>query len=173
MTNFLDRFGLRRRAAPRIRALWLIDVQVPGKDSFTGFFTRDISAAGLFLEGAKPNAFSEMAKVKGGITIRIRLPVPLGIVPAQAEVKWEREEDGKALSGWAFTSITRDGRKSIEDYVEAHPEDLLKPPEVAPRCGATSVGPASRPGTDRNPQRQGRRVSQARRRNESSEWQIL
>ncbi len=90
MTNFLDRFGLRRRAAPRIRARWLIDVQVPGKDSFTGFFTRDASAAGLFLEGAKPNAFSEMAKVRGGITIRIRLPVPLGIVEAQAEVKWER-----------------------------------------------------------------------------------
>ena len=129
MTNFLDRFGLRRRGAPRIRGSWLIDVQVPGKDSFTGFFTRDISAAGLFLEGTKPNAFSEMAKAKGGITIRIRLPVPLGIVQAQAEVKWEREEDGKALSGWAFTSIGRDGRKSIEDYIEAHPEDLLKPPE--------------------------------------------
>ena len=98
MTNFLDRFGLRRRGAPRIRGSWLIDVQVPGKDSFTGFFTRDISAAGLFLEGTKPNAFSEMAKAKGGITIRIRLPVPLGIAQAQAEVIWEREEDGKALA---------------------------------------------------------------------------
>ena len=129
MANFLDRFGLRRRAAPRIVARWLIDVQVPGKDSFTGFFTRDVSAAGLLLEGTKPNAFRELAKARGGITIRIRLPVPLGIVEAQAEVKWERDgDDGKALSGWTFTNMSRDGRKSIEDYVAAHPEDLLHQP---------------------------------------------
>ena len=129
MKNVLDLFGLRRRAVVRIKASWLIDVRVPGKDSFTGFFTRDISAGGLLLEGTKPAAFSEIARAKGGINIRIRLPVPLGIVDAEAEVKWEREEEGKALSGWTFTSIGREGRKVIEDYIQAHPEDLLKQPD--------------------------------------------
>jgi hypothetical protein len=129
MRNFLDRLGLRRRGAPRIAASWLIDVRVPGKDSYTGFFTRDISAGGLLLEGTKPDAFRKMAQEQGGINIRIRLPVPLGIVDAEAEVKWEREEEGRALSGWAFTSMGRDGRKVIEDFIDAHPEDLLKQPD--------------------------------------------
>ncbi len=127
MTSFLDRFGLFRRAAPRITARWLIDVQVPGKNSYTGFFTRDISAAGLLLEGTKPDAFDEMTKAKGKISIRIRLPVPLRVVDAQATVEWEREEEGKALSGWTFVTMGRDGKKLIEDYVEAHPNDLVKP----------------------------------------------
>ena len=105
MTSFLDRFGLKRRTAPRIGVRWLIDVQIPGKDSYTGFFTRDISASGVLLEGNKPDAFGEITKTKGAVRIRIRLPVPLGVVDAQAEVKWEREEDGKALSGWEFAGM--------------------------------------------------------------------
>jgi len=60
--------------------------------------------------------------------MRIRLPTPHGTVEFEAELSWEREEEGRIFTGWTFTRIRREARKAITDYIEAHPEEVLPDP---------------------------------------------
>ena len=129
MSSFLDRLGLHRRQEPRVAVDWLIDVQVRGTDHYVGFQALDVSRSGMRLEALDPDSLERVRSPKG-IPMRLRLPPPYGAIEFEAQLKWEREEDGKLLRGWGFTRISRQARKAISDYIEAHPEDVLEsPPE--------------------------------------------
>ena len=128
MDSFLDRLGLKRRQAPRIAVQRLVDVQVAGTDYFVGFYTQDMSLSGICMQGQTPAVVERVRAQTRRVPMRVRLPRPYGVVEFEADLKWEREEGDQILTGWVFTRIRRDARRVIHDYIEAHPEDLLKGP---------------------------------------------
>ena len=128
MARFLDLFGLRRRQASRVAIQLMVDVQVAGTDHFVGFYTQDMSVSGFFLQGQTSAVVERIRSPNRRVPMQIRLPALPGTVKFEAELKWEREEDGQILTGWTFTRISREARKAINAYIEDHPEDVLKDP---------------------------------------------
>lgn len=131
MARFSDLFGLRRRKASRVAIQLMVDVQVAGTDHFVGFFTQDMSMSGLCLQGQTSDVVARIRTPNRSIPMRVRLPFLHGVVKFEAELKWEREEEGQILTGWTFTRISSEARKAIHAYVEDHPEDMLKDPSEA------------------------------------------
>ena len=128
MESFLDLFGLRRRQALRVAVNWLVDVQVQGTDHFVGFYAYDVGVAGLRLQGHTLDAFERVISADGTARMRLRVPDPQDVLEVEAGFKWEREEEGKAISGWSFSGLSRSVRKALEDYIRAHPEDIIETP---------------------------------------------
>jgi len=128
MARFLDLFGRRRRQGSRVAVQWLVDVQVAGTDHFIGFFTQDMSVSGLCLQGQTSDVVERIRSPNRSVPMRVRLPALHGTVDFEAELQWEREEDGQILTGWTFTRISREARKAINAYIEDHPEEVLKDP---------------------------------------------
>ena len=128
MARFSDLFGRKRRQASRVAVQWLVDVQVAGTDHFVGFFTQDMSVSGLCMQGQTSAVVERIRSPNRSVPMRARLPALHGTVDFEAELKWEREEDGQILTGWTFTRISRETRKAIHAYIEDHPEEVLKDP---------------------------------------------
>ena len=140
MASLLDRFGLRRRKDTRVAVRWVVDVQIRGSDSFIGFETVDLSCSGLCLQARSKDTLERVRRPKGATPMRLRLPAPHGPIDFEAEMTWERDEDGKALSGWSFRHIGREARSVIEEHIQAHPEAIVQ------QSGPTAPGDVPRGG---------------------------
>lgn len=128
MARLADIFGLRRRQASRIAVQWMVDVQVMGTDHFIGFFTQDLSVHGFCLQGQASDVVARIRTTNRSVPMRVRLPALHGTVAFEAKLKWEREKDGKVLTGWTFARISHEARQAIQAYIEDHPDDVLKDP---------------------------------------------
>lgn len=124
MSNFLDLFGLKRRHEERVKANWLVDARLRGSEHYVGFHACDASVSGLRLSAAAPGDFARAIE-QGRLTLRLRVPGNTGALEVEAEVRWQREEEGKALLGCEFRRPSRELRRALEAYISAHPEDLL------------------------------------------------
>lgn len=107
----------------------MADVQVRETDSFIGFQTVDLSCTGLCLQARTGEMLDRVRPEKGGVAIRLRLPAPHGLIEFEAELTWEREVEGKTLTGWWLTKIDRSARDAIDGYIKAHPEAIVEEPE--------------------------------------------
>lgn len=107
MNSFLDRFALWRRQARRLAVRWLAAVQVREVDGFLGLPTEDISLRRVCLQAITPDALRQVRSCRRHMRLRVRLPAPYGILEAEAQLQWARQEGGRQLSGWAFTRMGR------------------------------------------------------------------
>jgi hypothetical protein len=121
-------FGLQWRQGDRIEVFCRVELQVPGTDHPLEFCTCDLGVFGICLHGSAPDIFHQDTMQNPRAPMRIYMPEPYGVIEIEAELKWEREEDGQVLTGWEFARISRKARKMIHDYIESHPEDVLKEP---------------------------------------------
>ncbi len=128
MARFSDLLGLKRRQASRVDIQLMVDVQVARTDHFVGFFTQDMSVSGFCLQGHTSDVVERIRSTNRSVPMRVRLPFLHGVVEFEAKLQWEREEDGKILTGWTFTRLSREARKAIRAYIEDHPEEVLKDP---------------------------------------------
>ena len=119
-------FDLKWRQGPRVTAQWRMDLQLPGADHSVELCTFDIGADGVCLQGAMPAVFDQAVAEKRRMPMQLHLPDSPEVLQIEAELKWARKEGDPMLTGWAFTRITPEGRRAIEEYIEAHPEDILK-----------------------------------------------
>ena len=128
MAPLLDRLGLWKRKDTRVAVRRTVDVQIRDTDSFIGFQTLDLSRSGLRLQARTSETLERVLRPKGGVPMRLRLPAPHGQIEFEAELTWERDVGGKALSGWTYRQISRAARSTIEEYIKAHPEDVVQEP---------------------------------------------
>ncbi len=128
MAPLLDRLGLWKRKDTRVAVRRTVDVQIRDTDSFIGFQTLDLSRSGLRLQARTSETLERVLRPKGGVPMRLRLPAPHGQIEFEAELAWERDVGGKALSGWTYRRISRAARSAIEEYIKAHPEDVVQEP---------------------------------------------
>ena len=127
MVKFLDLFGLRRRREARLAAEWFVDVQVQSSESYVGFFSRDISPSGLRLQGRTSEDFRRLLNDDGRTGMRLRVPNSGSPFDLEAELRWGTPAEGGFLTGWLFTKIDSDSQKTLRQYIDAHPQDHLKP----------------------------------------------
>ena len=128
MAPLLDRFGFWKRKDTRVAVRWMVDVQIRDTDSFIGYQALDLSASGLRLQARTSETLERVLRPKGGVPMRLRLPAPHGQIEFEAELTWERDVDGQALSGWTYRQISRAARSAIEEYIRAHPEAIVQEP---------------------------------------------
>jgi len=129
MAPLLDRLGLWKRKDTRVAVRRTVDVQIRDTDSFIGYQTLDLSRSGLRLQARTSETLERVLRPKGGVPMRLRLPAPYGQIEFEAELTWERDVDGKALSGWTYRRISRAARSAIEEYIKAHPGDVVQEPD--------------------------------------------
>jgi len=103
---------------------WQVDVRVPDRGDYAGFYTMDLGESGVRLVGNPRDALGGRGKKQVGM--RLHFPSPVGIEEVKAELKWEHDEGGSVQMGFAFTRISREACQAIEDYIEEHPEDVKK-----------------------------------------------
>ena len=128
MDSFLDSFGLKRRQGPRIAVRWWIDVRVPGTEKYAGFFASDIGVFGVRLQGDGSEAFARLLSKDGRANMLLRVPGHREAFAVEAELRWGMGRKGRFRTGWKFTHITHRAQKVLNDYIEAHPEDILQCP---------------------------------------------
>lgn len=126
MSGFLDLFGLRRRQEVRVRVNWLVDVRLAGIQSYVGFRAGDVSQSGVRLLAGSPGEFTRVISAEKTVELLVRVPGGAGAFAAEAEVKWIREEKGQAVLGCQFTRISREARRAVDEYVQAHPQDMVE-----------------------------------------------
>lgn len=124
MSGFLDLFGLKRRRDVRVRVSWLVDVRLSGSEQYVGFQATEVSTSGLRLSAQHGGDFAR-AIDRGRVDMLLRVPGGAGAVEIEAEVKWQRMEGGRALLGCEFRRPPRELRRALEEYVGAHPQDLI------------------------------------------------
>lgn len=126
MDAFLDLFGLKRREGPRVAVNWLVDIKVPDTDGFIGFIAHDVSTDGLRLQGNTTEAMSRILSQGKRVKMSIKMPGgnhPLEVV---ALLKWGPSNQKQPFAGWSFTQIGRETKQAIQQYIDDHPEDVLK-----------------------------------------------
>jgi hypothetical protein len=126
MDAFLDLFSLKRREGDRVYIDWLVDIPVPGQDSFIAFFGRDISTGGMRLEGASLDRVEQITSSGKHTRLSIRVPNVGRVIEVDAELKWGPVGEDKPQTGWEFTRLGREERRFIENYIDAHIDDLVK-----------------------------------------------
>ncbi|MCC7265572.1 MAG: PilZ domain-containing protein [Candidatus Latescibacteria bacterium] len=126
MSSFLDLFGLKRRREERVKVGWLVDARLRASEQYVGFHACDVSVSGLRLSAALAADF-ERAIDRGRLGLLLRVPGNAGALEAEAEVRWQRVEEGRALLGCEFRRPSRELRRLLEGYISAHPEDVVAP----------------------------------------------
>ena len=123
-----DLLGWGRRHQPRIAVRWWVDIQNPRTGHYVGFLTRDISLPGVRLVGTTCEAFKRVLSEDGHAHMRLRLPGSSQVLAVRAEFKWGIRESGDFITGWRFTRMARQVRRSLRAYIEAHPEAVMGEP---------------------------------------------
>lgn len=126
MSSFLDLFSLKRRREQRVRVNWLVDARLRASEQYVGFHARDVSVSGLRLSAGTEADF-ERAVDQNRVALLLRVPGNAGAVEVGAAVKWQRCEGGLALMGCEFRRPDRELRRALEDYIAAHPDDVVAP----------------------------------------------
>lgn len=126
MISFRDLFGFKRRVLPRVAVGWRVDVQVPNREGYSSFYTRDIGVNGVRLVGNPRDAFARKLMHSKRVDMRLQFPSPLGLVDVEGELRWESEEGGSVQIGFKFTRIGQEVRQTIGNYIETNPEDIIK-----------------------------------------------
>jgi hypothetical protein len=124
-----DWFSYRhRRRAPRVSVDWMVDLEVPNSKPlhFTGLFALDMSEEGIRLEGSDAEQVRKLLSTDGRAWMRLRLP---GVKPPlprfEAELRWGMGQTPHFRTGWLFTSSDRETKKLLDDYIAAHPQDVI------------------------------------------------
>lgn len=117
-------FGLKRRREVRVRVNWLVDARLTGSQHYVGFHAADISSSGLRLSAQSAGDFERVID-RDKVGLLLRVPGAAGAAEVEAEVKWRRVEQGRALMGCEFRRLSREVRRGLGDYVEAHPQDVV------------------------------------------------
>lgn len=106
-----------------MRVSWLVDARLTGSENYLGFHACDISASGLRLSAAAAD-FGRVID-RGRVALLLRVPGSPGAAEVEAEVRWQRTEGGRALMGCEFRRLGRELRRALEEYIAAHPQDLV------------------------------------------------
>ena len=132
MTGFLDIFGAGRRQKPRVAVRWLVDAKITDTENYTGFTTCDGSIVGMRLVGKSSASFKEILTAEGLSDLRLRVPGRVELLPPViAELKWGMGPEGNFQTGWRFTHIEEELEVFVEDYIAAHPEDIIGDPRAS------------------------------------------
>ena len=128
MHTLLDKLRFVRREKPRIAIQCVVDAQVPGTEDYVGFYTRDVSVSGVSLQGIAAPAVERVCCTGRHVVMALRFPTPQSKIDVEARLQWEREEHGQAITGWAFTRISRSERNAIETFIRNNPDVVIDSP---------------------------------------------
>ena len=106
----------------------MVDLEVPNSQPmhFTGLFALDMNAQGIRLEGGDPEQVRKLLSIDGRAWMRLRLPGMKPPLPRlEGELRWGMGETPHFRTGWLFTNVDRELLKLLDDYIAAHPEDLI------------------------------------------------
>jgi hypothetical protein len=119
-------FFKRQQTPEKTILKWWIDVQIPGTDHYTGFYTQEISTDGRSLVAANVAAFANL--VKDGITtFRIRIPGQSTPLTVGASWNYTQETEDECLTEWTFTNNASQARKTLKEVLtSAHQVDIRR-----------------------------------------------
>jgi hypothetical protein len=127
MNSFLDRFGARRRQAPRVAVAWRVGIgRLPGTPSPV-LATSEVSRLGLRLQGGSAEGFRAAMSDEGAVELLLWIPGSEAPLTVEAELRWGLAGGTGFLSGWRFARIDDAAQRTLDEYIAAHPEQVLRP----------------------------------------------
>lgn len=127
--RFLSKlFSQRRRNRTRVAVDWMVDLEVPNSDPihYTGLFALDMSAMGIRLEGGDVQQVRSLLSEGGCVWMKLRLPgMQLPLPRVEAELRWGMGEAPRFRTGWLFTHLDSETQQLLDEYIAAHPEDVI------------------------------------------------
>lgn len=107
-----------------MRVSWLVDARLRGSQHYVGFHATDISLFGVRLRAPSTGDFERVID-RDRVDLLLRVPGSAGAAEVETEVKWQRVEQGHALLGCEFKRLSREVRRALGEYIDAHPQDLI------------------------------------------------
>jgi hypothetical protein len=114
------------RQEPRLAAHWTVGMWTEDGMDSQMLYTRDIATTGMCLQGKLQENWSPNGGDIGmKFPVKLYLPGEFPLTEIEAELKWQNNSGGQALSGWRFTRITPESRRLLYEKIEIlHPLSL-------------------------------------------------
>jgi hypothetical protein len=128
MGSFLDVFGARRRQAPRVAVAWQVEIGPPQTQLRSVYQSCNVSRWGLRLQGGSAEEFRALLSDEGGVVLLVRLPGCEDRLEVEAELRWGLGGEAHFVSGWRFTRIAHAAQQALDEYIAAHPEQVVHEP---------------------------------------------
>lgn len=128
MGSFLDVFGPRRRQAPRVAVAWQVEVSPPHTAIRSVYQSCDVSRWGLRLQGGSAEELRALLSDEGRVVLLVPLPGCEDRLEIEAELRWGLRGEAHFVSGWRFSHIAHAAQQALDEYIAAHPEQVVHEP---------------------------------------------